>query len=121
MLQNMHTKAREGSRFSTCWLKRTSVDHEHGRGLARIVLSVGINMFNQDLATLIYISYKVLAATPQFKIVISNIQGSKDDRIQFAWRLTGHPGLFYLSGHIIYNLFGLRNLTTCSERIGLPK
>ena len=117
----MHTRAREGSRFGSCWLKKTSADHEHGRGLARIALSVGINMFNQNLTTLIYISYKVLAATPQFKIVIGNIQGSKDDGIQFAGRLTGRPGLFYLSGHIICNLFGLRNLTTCSERIGMPK
>jgi hypothetical protein len=32
----MHTEAREGSRLGTRWLKKTSADHEHGRGLARI-------------------------------------------------------------------------------------
>ncbi len=101
--------------------QKTSADHEHGRGLARIALTVGVNMFNQNLTTLIYISYKVLQATPHFKIVIGNIQGSKNDRVQFAWRLSSRPGLFHLSGYIIYNLFRLRNLTPRSERINLSK
>ena len=36
-LQNMHIRAREGSRCCICWLKATT-DHAHGRGLARIIL-----------------------------------------------------------------------------------
>lgn len=96
MPQNLHTKAREGARLILCWLKKTCVDHEHGRGLARIALYVNINVFNQILTTPIYVSAKVFAAAPRPEIVIGNVQGRKDERIQFASGLGSRLGLFYL-------------------------
>jgi hypothetical protein len=35
-------------------------------------------MINQHPATIIYISYQILAATPHFKVVIGNAQNSQN-------------------------------------------